>query len=85
MAIEQHRHIASGLLETVYELCLCRELAETGIAFARLVTIPVLYEGAEIGDRCKVDVVVAGEYIGNQSRRHFNEPRPVDGRRRYVV
>jgi GxxExxY protein len=43
LAIEVHRHTGPGLLESVYELCLCRELADAGIAFARQVTIPVLY------------------------------------------
>ena len=52
-----------GLLESVYELCLCRELADAGIAFARQVTIPVLYKGAEVGDGFKADIVVAGELI----------------------
>ena len=42
LAIEVHRHTGPGLLESVYELCLCRELADAGIAFARQVTIPVI-------------------------------------------
>ncbi len=62
-AIEVHRHTGPGLLESVYELCLCRELADAGIAFARQVTIPVLYKGAEVGDGFKADIVVAGELI----------------------
>jgi GxxExxY protein len=56
-------HTGPGLLESVYELCLCRELADAGIAFARQVTIPVLYKGAEVGDGFKADIVVAGELI----------------------
>ena len=63
MAIEVHRHTGPGLLESVYGLCLCRELADAGIAFARQVTIPVLYKGAEVGDGFKADIVVAGELI----------------------
>ena len=49
--------------ESVYELCLCRELSDAGIAFARQVTIPVRYKGAEVGDGFKADIVVAGELI----------------------
>jgi GxxExxY protein len=75
-AIEVHRHTGPGLLESVYELCLCRELADAGIAFAREVTIPILYKGAEVGDGFKADIVVAGE---------LNMPRLVDGLRRYVM
>jgi len=70
LAIELHRHTGPGLLEAVYDLCLCRELAGAGIAFARQVTIPVLYEDAELGyknaetgDGCKAAIVVAGELI----------------------
>ena len=63
MAIEVHRHTGPGLLESVYELCLCRELADAGIAFARQVTIPVLYSGTDVGDGFKADVVVAGALI----------------------
>jgi GxxExxY protein len=35
LAIEVHRHSGPGLLESVYEQCLCHELAKAGIAFAR--------------------------------------------------
>jgi len=63
LAIEVHRHTGPGLLESVYELCLCRELADAGIAFVRQATIPVLYKGAEVGDGFKADIVVAGELI----------------------
>ena len=63
LAIEVHRHTGPGLLESVYELCLCRELADAGISFARQVTIPILYKGAEIGDGFKAEIVVAGEFI----------------------
>lgn len=69
LAIEVHPrvkpgdHTGPGLLESVYEMRLCRELADAGIAFARQVTIPVLYKGAEVGDGFKADIVVAGELI----------------------
>ena len=69
LAIEVHPrvkpgdHTGPGLLESVYELCLCRELADAGIAFARQVIIPVHYKGAEVGDGFKADIVVAGELI----------------------
>jgi GxxExxY protein len=38
-------------------------LADAGIAFGRQVTIPVRCRGAEVGDGCKADIVVAGELI----------------------
>jgi len=61
--IEVHRHIGPGLLESVYEQCLCRELGEAGIPFARQVAIPVVYKGEPIGDGFKADIVVAYEPI----------------------
>ena len=69
LAIEVHPrvkpgdHTGSGLLESVYELCLCRELVDAGIAFGRQVTIPVVYKGPEVGDGFKADIVVSGELI----------------------
>ena len=60
LAIEVHRHTGPGLLESVYEVCLCRELANAGILFARQVTIPVLYKGDDVGNGFKADLVVAG-------------------------
>jgi GxxExxY protein len=63
LAIEVHRHTGPGLLESVYEQCLCRELGEAGIAFARQVAIPIVYKGAPVGDGFKADIVVAHELI----------------------
>ena len=63
LAIEVHRHTGPGLLESVYEQCLCRELGDAGIAFARQVAIPVVYKGAPVGDGFKADIVVAHELI----------------------
>ncbi len=63
LAIEVHRYTGPGLLESVYEQCLCRELEDAGIAFARQVAIPVIYKGAPVGDGFKADIVVAHELI----------------------
>jgi GxxExxY protein len=63
LAIEVHRHTGPGLLESVYEQCLCHELDEAGIAFARQVAIPIAYKGAIVGDGFKADIVVAHDLI----------------------
>ncbi len=63
LAIEVHRHTGPGLLESVYELCLCRELRDAGITFARQVAIPIVYKGARVGDGFKADITVAHELI----------------------
>ncbi len=63
LAIEVHRHTGPGLLESVYDQCLCHELREAGIPFERQVAIPVIYKGVPIGDGFKADILVAQEVI----------------------
>jgi GxxExxY protein len=48
-AIEVHRNLGPGFLESVYEEALCIELADAGISFERQKEICVLYKGREIG------------------------------------
>ena len=63
LAVEVHRHTGPGLLESVYEQCLCHELREAGIPFERQVAIPVIYKSVPIADGFKADIVVAREVI----------------------
>ena len=63
LAIEVHRHTGPGLLEFVYEQCLCVELRRAGVVFARQVAIPMLYKGEQVGDGFKADVVVGEQLI----------------------
>jgi GxxExxY protein len=63
LAIEVHRHTGPGLLESVYEQCLCHELREARIEFERQVAIPVIYKAMSIGEGFRADIVVAREVI----------------------
>ena len=63
LAIEVHRNTGPGLLEAVYEQCLCVELLRADVAFVRQVPIPMLYKGEQVGDGFKADVVVAEQLI----------------------
>ncbi len=63
LAIEVHRHTGPGLLESVYEQCLCVELRRAGVAFERQVPMPMLYKGEPVGEGFKADLVVAGQVI----------------------
>lgn len=63
LAIEVHRHTGPGLLESVYEQCLCHELRAADIPFERQVAIPVVYKAVPIGDGFKADLVVARKVI----------------------
>ncbi|QDU28428.1 hypothetical protein ETAA8_35280 [Anatilimnocola aggregata] len=55
-AIEVHRHLGPGLLESAYEVCLCHELSARNIPFQRQRELPVVYKGlrldAWLSDRC---------------------------------
>jgi GxxExxY protein len=61
-AIEVHKRLGPGLLETVYENALCIELAENGIAFQRQVGVPLYYRGQLISEH-RPDVVVAERVV----------------------
>ena len=57
-AIEVHRALGPGLLESVYEECLCHELHLRRLAFERQVDLPVSYKGLRLDCGYKMDVVV---------------------------
>jgi GxxExxY protein len=57
-AIEVHKHLGPGLLESIYEECLCEELTYRNINFVRQVRIPVIYKQRELDIDLKLDVMV---------------------------
>ena len=63
LAIEVHRTLGPGLLESVYEVCLGKELAAAGIAFQRQVAVPVFYKGDHLEVGFRADVIVEGELL----------------------
>ena len=62
-AIEVHRVLGPGLLESAYEECLCHELHLGGIAFTRQQPLPVVYKGIHLDCGYRLDVVVEGRVI----------------------
>lgn len=62
-AIEVHKELGPGLLESAYEQCLCHELSLQGIAFQRQVPLPVAYKGIRLDCGYLMDLVVEGEVI----------------------
>src|SRR6201987_5482167 len=60
LAIEVHRHLGPGLLESAYEACLCHELMLQGIAFERQVPLPIAYKGLHVDAAYRLDVTVPG-------------------------
>ena len=63
LAIEVHRVTGPGMLESVYEGCLCHELAQTGIAFERQVGIPVTYKGVQFDEGFRADILVDRQVV----------------------
>jgi GxxExxY protein len=47
-AIEVHRHVGPGLLESIYQECLARELASHPLAFVLQQSAPVIYKGVRL-------------------------------------
>ena len=62
-AIEVHRALGPGLLESAYELCLCRELNLRGITFERQVAIPVEYKGVKLDCGYRADLIVGDKIL----------------------
>jgi GxxExxY protein len=57
-AIKVHKSLGPGLLESVYEVCLCHELATRHIAFRRQLDLPVCYEGIRLESGLRIDILV---------------------------
>ena len=62
-AIEVHKELGPGLLESAYEECLCHDLAEQGIPFERQVPLPVIYKGKRIDCAYRMDIVIDNRLI----------------------
>ena len=62
-AIEVHRHLGPGLLEAVYEECLCYELSQMGLKFQRQVHLPINYKGIKFESAYKMDLVVEDSIV----------------------
>jgi GxxExxY protein len=57
-AIEVHRAIGPGLLESAYEECLCYELRQCGLSFERQVPLPVVYKAVKLDCGYKLYIIV---------------------------
>lgn len=61
-AIEVHRELGPGFLESVYEAALVVELRQRDIPFARQIAVPVVYKGVEVHLH-RLDLLVANEIV----------------------
>ncbi len=62
-AIDVHRELGPGLLESAYESCLCYELSTRHVPFVHQVPIPVVYKSVRIYCGYRADLVVAEKVI----------------------
>ncbi|HEX2887492.1 GxxExxY protein [Vineibacter terrae] len=63
LAIDVHRALGPGLLESAYEACLCRELELAGIHFKRQMPLPIGYKGLRVEEAYRLDIVVDARLI----------------------
>ena len=62
-AMEVHKALGPGLLESVYEECLCHELHLRGLHFRRQVMVPVIYKGVALDCGYRLDLIVEDTVI----------------------
>jgi GxxExxY protein len=53
-----HKALVPGLLEKVYEVCFCHELAKRGLKYLRQVDVPIVYDGILFNEGMRLDVLV---------------------------
>ncbi|HEX5328076.1 MAG TPA: GxxExxY protein [Acetobacteraceae bacterium] len=63
LAIQVHRALGPGLLESAYEECLCFELGDAGIRYARQVPLPLIYRNIRLDCSYQMDAVVEQSLI----------------------
>lgn len=62
-AIEVHRHLGSGLLESAYEICLAYELEQLGLRVERQKALPLVYKEIHLDQGYRLDLLVEGKVI----------------------
>src|SRR6266540_5913580 len=62
-AIEVHRHLGPGLLESSYHACLCRELELRNIGYHSQVALPLEYKGVELARVYVIDLLIEDSLI----------------------
>jgi GxxExxY protein len=72
-AIEVHRNLGPGLLESIYEKALCHEFGERGIKFESQKIIPVIYKSVSLGD-FRIDLLVENQIVVELKAVERNDP-----------
>ena len=73
-AIEVHKEIGPGLIESVYEEALCHEFSLAGIPFVRQQKVPINYKGVLLATPLRLDLMVDERVIvDNKSKKELTE------------
>ena len=70
-AIEVHRHLGPGLLESAYETCMAYELQQLGLAVERQKNLPLIYKDIHLNQGYRIDMLV--------EHKQFEKAREVYG------
>ncbi len=62
-AVEIHKELGPGLLESVYEAILARELERKGLAVKRQVVVPIEFRGMRFDEGFRADLIVEGKVV----------------------
>ena len=62
-AIQVHRTLGPGLLESVYETCLLHELGKTGLEVKKQVAVPFTYDGIRFDDGFRIDILFGNRLV----------------------
>ena len=62
-AIEVHRHLGPGLLESTYEECMAFELRQRGLTVERQLELPIFYKGSQLEQNYRIDLLINKQVI----------------------
>ncbi|MGN1229008.1 MAG: GxxExxY protein [Prevotella sp.] len=62
-AIEVHKELGPGLMESVYQYCLIEELTKRGLSVESELELPLVYKGKEIGKTFRIDLLVEDDIV----------------------
>ena len=75
-AIEVHRQLGPGLLESVYEEALCYELSKAGLKFERQQSVPIKYKEIKLATPLRLDLIIEDKVIVDNKSK--SEITPID-------
>ena len=62
-AIDVHKSLGPGLLESAYEACLCHELGSRGVKYKRQVSLPIDYKDVQLDCGYRLDILVEDKIV----------------------